>query len=238
MPDELFRTLVVRRQRGRRFGAVPLSLAVHVVVIVLAVIIPLLATDVLPLVSIPLVMQVTKMPAVVVPPPPSPPAARRAVAVPAAQGPGTPLEAPAGITNTGVAPVDPIPEIRSSEIGTIPGIGQPLPFEPPPVAPPTEVQSTVPVKIGGKVLAPRRIRCPAPVYPPLAIAAHVEGTVVIEAIISATGSVQQVRVVTSVPLLDEAALAAVRQWVFTPTLLNGTPVPVIMTVKVEFKLQR
>lgn len=238
MPDELFRTLVVRRRDRRRFGAMPLSLAVHVAVIVLAVIIPLFATDILPAVSIPLVMRVTEMPAVVVPPPPLPPAVRPAVAPAPPQLPGTPLEAPAGITDSGLVPVDPIPEVRYTDTGTIPGIGQPMSqLEPPPLPPPTEVQSTVPVRVGGKVLTPRRIRCPAPVYPPLAIAAHVEGTVVIEAIISTTGSVQDARVVGSVPLLDEAALAAVRQWVFTPTLLNGTPVAVIMNVKVEFRLR-
>ena len=93
------------------------------------------------------------------------------------------------------------------------------------------------MRIGGQVLPPRKVRSRPPGYPPLAIAAHVEGTVVIEAIISTTGAVQQARVITSVPLLDEAAIAAVREWVFTPTLLNGMPVPVIMTVTVNFTLQ-
>ena len=77
-----------------------------------------------------------------------------------------------------------------------------------------------------------------PVYPALAQSAHVEGDVVLEAIIGVDGSVQELRVVRSVALLDEAALDAVRRWRYTPTLLNGVPVPVVMTVTVSFRLAR
>jgi protein TonB len=66
----------------------------------------------------------------------------------------------------------------------------------------------------------------------------VEGVVILEAIIGADGRVQEVRVLRSKPLLDQAAIDAVRQWLFTPTLLNGVPVPVIMTVTVNFALER
>jgi protein TonB len=61
--------------------------------------------------------------------------------------------------------------------------------------------------------------------------------VIIEAIIGPDGRVQEAKVLRSIPLLDAAALDAVRQWQFTPTLLNGVPVPVIMTVTVNFTLQ-
>ena len=60
---------------------------------------------------------------------------------------------------------------------------------------------------------------------------------ILEATIGPDGRVQDVKVLRSIPLLDQAALDAVRQWVFTPTLLNGVPVPVIMTVTVQFTLQ-
>jgi protein TonB len=103
--------------------------------------------------------------------------------------------------------------------------------------PPPPVKAPGPVRPGGDIAPPRKIHNVAPVYPTIAIAAHVQGTVLIEAVISTTGTVQDARVVTSVPLLDAAALEAVRQWVFTPTRLNGTPVPVIMTVKVDFTLR-
>jgi len=76
-----------------------------------------------------------------------------------------------------------------------------------------------------------------PVYPPIAQSARVAGMVIIEATIGADGKVKDAKVLRSIPLLDQAALDAVRQWVFTPTLLNGVPVPVIMTVTVNFTLQ-
>ena len=84
---------------------------------------------------------------------------------------------------------------------------------------------------------PRKVKYVAPIYPPIAIAARREGTVVIDAIIGEDGRVKQATVLQSVALLDEAALTAVRQWVFTPTRLNGEPVPVVMTVTVTFRLQ-
>jgi protein TonB len=65
----------------------------------------------------------------------------------------------------------------------------------------------------------------------------VEGIVIIEATIGADGQVINARILRSVPLLDQAAIDAVRQWQFTPTLLNGVPVPVIMTVTVNFTLK-
>ena len=76
-----------------------------------------------------------------------------------------------------------------------------------------------------------------PVYPAIAQSARVQGVVIIEATIGPTGSVQDAKVLRSIPLLDAAALDAVKQWTFTPTTLNGVPVPVIMTVTVNFTLQ-
>jgi protein TonB len=76
----------------------------------------------------------------------------------------------------------------------------------------------------------------APIYPPIAQAARVSGVVIVEALIAEDGSIRDVKVLRSVPLLDAPALEAVRQWRFTPTLLNGVPVQVIMTVTVTFTL--
>jgi protein TonB len=75
------------------------------------------------------------------------------------------------------------------------------------------------------------------VYPPLARVAHVEGTVILEAVLGADGLVREVGVLRSLPLLDQAAVQAVEQWQFTPTLLNGEPVPVVLTVTVMFSLR-
>jgi protein TonB len=66
---------------------------------------------------------------------------------------------------------------------------------------------------------------------------RVEGTVILEAVIGVDGTVQDVRVLRSIPLLDASAIEAVHQWRFTPTLLNGEPVAVVMTVTVTFSLR-
>jgi TonB family protein len=93
-----------------------------------------------------------------------------------------------------------------------------------------------PVRVGGAVRPPTRTRDVRPVYPEEAKAAGVQGVVIAEVMIDAQGRVEEARVLRSIPLLDQAALDALRQWEFTPTLLNGSPVPVIMTVTVQFSL--
>jgi protein TonB len=90
------------------------------------------------------------------------------------------------------------------------------------------------VRVGGGIAPPKKVVNVAPVYPPDALAARVAGVVIIEAVIGEDGKVRAARVLRSIPLLDPAALEAVRQWEFTPTLLNGAPVPVVMTVTVNF----
>jgi protein TonB len=115
--------------------------------------------------------------------------------------------------------------------GVVGGVVGGLPEAPPP-PPPTQ-----PVRVGGNIKAPIKTRNVAPVYPPIAQSARVQGIVIIEATIGPRGKVEAAKVLRSIPLLDQAALDAVKQWEFTPTLLNGVPVPVIMTVTVQFTLQ-
>jgi TonB family protein len=91
-----------------------------------------------------------------------------------------------------------------------------------------------PVRVGGDIKEPRKIRHVNPIYPADALAAGVEGIVILEATVARNGTVRDAMVLRSVPMLDEAALAAVRQWLFTPTLLNGVPIDVVMTVTVTF----
>lgn len=93
-----------------------------------------------------------------------------------------------------------------------------------------------PVRVGGDIKEPIRIVNVAPVYPPIAQQAGVQGVVILEVIIGVDGKVQQSRVLRPVPLLDQAAVDAVNQWEYTPTLVNGQPVPVVMTVTVTFTL--
>ena len=94
-----------------------------------------------------------------------------------------------------------------------------------------------PIRVGGNVKAPIKTRDVKPVYPPEAQANRIVGVVIIEALLNPDGSVATGRILRSIPALDDAALEAVRQWKYTPTLLNGEPVPVIMTVTVNFTLQ-
>jgi protein TonB len=115
--------------------------------------------------------------------------------------------------------------------GGVPGGIAGLP--PPPPPPPPQA----PVRVGGDIKEPKKIRDQKPVYPAIAMTAKVQGIVIIEATIGKDGSVTNAKVLRSQPLLDQAALDAVKQWKFTPTLLNGVPVEVIMTVTVNFTLQ-
>jgi protein TonB len=116
--------------------------------------------------------------------------------------------------------------------GVAGGVVGGLPEAPPPPPPPQ-----APVRVGGNIRPPTKIRDVKPIYPSIAQSARVQGVVIIEATIGPDGKVNDARVLRSIALLDQAALEAVRQWVFTPTLLNGVPVPVIMTVTVHFTLQ-
>jgi protein TonB len=107
---------------------------------------------------------------------------------------------------------------------------------PPPPPPPPPGWAAGAIRVGGQIPQPTKTKHVSPVYPPIAESARVQGVVIIEAIIGADGRVQDARILRSIPLLDQAALDAVKQWEFTPTLLNGAPVPIIMTMTVQFTL--
>lgn len=119
---------------------------------------------------------------------------------------------------------------------------------PPPPPPPPRPGSDTPLssadqlfdgalRVGGTIKAPNKVRHVSPEYPPEAKINRVQGIVILEARIDRDGTVAGARILRSIPMLDEAALDAVRQWEFTPTLLNGEAVPVVMTVTVNFTLQ-
>jgi len=92
------------------------------------------------------------------------------------------------------------------------------------------------VRAGGNITAPTKVRDVRPVYPEIARTARVQGSVVCEVLIGSDGRVADAHILRSIPLLDEAALDAVRQWEYAVPLLNGNPVPVIMTTTVNFTL--
>jgi TonB family protein len=88
----------------------------------------------------------------------------------------------------------------------------------------------------GQIPEPRRIKDVPPVYPEAAKQARLEGVVTLECRITPEGKVADVRVLDGAPELNDAAIEAVRQWQYEPTVLNGKAVPVTMTVRVAFKL--
>ncbi len=105
--------------------------------------------------------------------------------------------------------------------------------QPHPPAPTTE-----PIPVGGNIRPPRLLQRVEPVYPRLAVAAHVEGDVVLTAIIDTDGRVRQLSVKGGHPSLAPAAREAVAQWLYEPTILNGRPVAVQLDVTVKFRLNR
>ena len=110
-----------------------------------------------------------------------------------------------------------------------------LPPPPPPPAPPVE---RAPVRIGGELTTPALVERVEPTYPALAVRAQVQGIVILEAVVDRDGRVESVRVLRSIPLLNAAAIAAVRQWRYSPLLLNGQPERFVLTVTVSFSLAR
>ena len=91
------------------------------------------------------------------------------------------------------------------------------------------------VRVAGPVRAPRKIKDVTPVYPAIARDARIGGVVQVEATVGQDGKVVDAHVVQSVPMLDQAALDAVQQWQYEPATQNGKPVPVVMTVNVNFQ---
>jgi TonB family protein len=104
----------------------------------------------------------------------------------------------------------------------------------PPLTRPTTAGA---VRIGGDIREPKRLNRVDPIYPAAARAAGIQGKVTIEATVGPDGVVADARVVQGVAGLDDAALTAVRQWVYAPTLLGGVPVSVLMTVTVAFSMR-
>ena len=98
-------------------------------------------------------------------------------------------------------------------------------------------EGTAPLRIGGEIVAPKKTKDVRAVYPKPAIDRRVTGTVSVDATISPLGCVNRATVSQSVdPMLDEEAVSAVIQWKYTPTAWRGVPVPVLLTVLVDFTL--
>jgi protein TonB len=224
-----------KRKSGRRaLGSFATSFLLQGIALAIMIVVPLMATDNLPSPQGILKFMTPPPPVVrVIPQPASPKSSRPAVTrpvlgntleliapinVPDEIGEGIDFFAPAGV------PSD-IPG------GVLTNIAVGIPSLPPP---PSRQE---PVRVGGDIKSPRKIHDVVPAYPDIARQARVEGVVILEAIIDPQGNVTHLRVLRPIPLLEKAAIEAVRQWKYEPTLLNAVPVPIVMTVTVVFRLQ-
>jgi protein TonB len=237
--EDLVESDVVKHGTGQA-KTLPISITIHAVVLAAVIIVPLLSTEVLPEPTAAARAFFVEPAAAPPPPPPPPPPAPRAATAPKV--------APRAVDDAKfVAPIETPEEIAPEQGidlgieggvpggveggvpgGVVGGIVGGLPDAPPP-----PVQA---VRVGGQIKEPKKLKNVSPVYPDIAKQARVQGVVILECTISPQGKVTDVKVLRGIPLLDQAAIDAVKQWVYTPTLLNGVPVPVIMTVTVNFKL--
>lgn len=235
MPDNLFRDVVdpsITVGAKKRYF-VPFSIAVHVLVVIAALILPIVASDALPMP--PEMLAFLSAAPAPLPPPPPPRAIQSRHPVAEMDPAVAPITAPADIRPED--PVEPVRDAPGNPAGLVEGVPSSIvesavpPPPPPAPAPPAE-----PVRAIRSIKPPMKLKDVAPKYPTVALTARVEGIVIIEATIGISGRVEDARILRSVPLLDAAALDAVRQWEYSPTLLNGVPVPVLVTVTVAFAL--
>jgi periplasmic protein TonB len=247
----MFEQTFVQTGKTNTTKTVILSFVVQIAAIAVLVVLPLIYFQVLP--SATLTSLITAPPPP--PPPPPPPAAappKVIKVIPRQMDAGKLLvpkvipkeikqinedEAPpsAGMGVTGGVPGGVAGGAVGGVLGGILG-GIPSAAPPPPPPPKKEVPKPSIVNVGGRVQAAKLVRNPQPVYPQIARQARISGTVELAAIIGEDGHIQSLNVVSGHPLLRQAALDAVKQWVYQPTLLNEQPVKVNTTIDVIFTL--
>ncbi len=244
----MFELMSGDRPRVPRRDTMPMliSSAAHALVIGAVAAVPLLYMGV-ELPQVPQVLAfVAAAPPPSPPPPPPPPAAKAATRpnpkpVVTSVARPVPIESPVEIlaetADTELAGEEGIPGgVEGGVPGGIPGgvVGGFLPSTITPPPPPPAPHA--PVRVGGAITAPALLSRVAPEYPSIAVNAKVEGVVILEAVVDREGRVEKVKVLRSIALLDAAAMAAVRQWRYSPLLLNGKPERFVVNVTVSFSL--
>jgi protein TonB len=226
----------------RRFGVAAFSVAAHIALVMCLGVLSVLSADTLPAPHSVLVFhsveRVVQLPHDIELPPQRPSAAPASSSSPTryvAQTVAAPVVAPAGIQQETArdhtaAEVDGRTGVEAGGFGFGDGLGV--------TEPPAPLAPTQPVRLHTGMTAPRKVHDVRLAYPAQARAARAEGLVILEAIIDVDGRVAALRVLRPVPLLTEPAFDAVRQWRYEPAWLNGQPVPVVMTVTVNFTLDR
>jgi periplasmic protein TonB len=225
---------------GKKAGALAASLAAQTFAVGTLLLIPLLYTDRLPFAQLQLP---TFLPPTPAPEPAKPQAGPHRPKPPRIWDPlATPRTIPPLNTRPEIVD-DTAAPLASIDTGAFlpPTLGTILSRVIPPPPPPPQVIEPVsnqPITVTSDVQAAKLMRKVIPVYPRLAIAAHISGTVRLIGVVAKDGTVQRIRVVSGPALLVEAALDAVRQWVYRPTMLNNKPVEVIAPIDVIFTLSQ
>src|SRR5215469_2164111 len=248
-------TFVEGTGKTNKTWTVMLSFALQILIVGVAILIPMIYFDALPK------SQLTSF--LVAPPPPPPPPPPPAAAPPKVVK-VIPRQFDAGKLVTPKAIPKEIAQIKEEElppptsgaagvVGGVPGGvaggspggvlggilgGIPSAAPPPPPPPKKEEKAPTPqrIRVGGNVQSAMLVSQQKPIYPPLAKQARISGTVELSAVIGKDGRVANLSVIKGHPLLVQAALDAVKNWIYKPTLLNGEPVEVSTTIDVNFTL--
>ncbi len=230
------------------------SLVIHLALLTVVVLLPLIYTEALDLKAFTQTMLVAPPPPPPPPPPPSPVVVRVAPTPKRFLTAAGKLWAPSAIPEkVAMIKEEPLPpEVNpgggvpggvpggipgGQQGGVLGGILSGLPQSNPAALPiPPRPAPRAPVRVGGLVKPPRPLSTPQPIYPTLARQARIQGEVIIDAVIDASGNVVEMQVLSGPPLLVPAALEALARWKYEPTLLNGEPIAVRMHVTVSFRL--
>ncbi|MGC1460568.1 MAG: TonB family protein [Terracidiphilus sp.] len=199
------------------------------------VMIPLLYPHALPPMALPFLMEVPRAPA----PEPKPETPVQHADLAKLEMRGGQVFAPPSIP-VGIKMVqepEALPNINVATMDDGNGTGGPNPFGGENQRPVVSAAVRGPVRVSGLVVAGLLIDRRVPVYPPIAKATGTQGTVVLQATISRSGTIENLRVVSGPAMLQQAAMDAVKAWRYRPYLLSGDPVEVETTVNVVFKLQ-
>ena len=250
-------TFVEGTGKTNKSWTVLVSFAGQIVLIVVAVILPLIYTEVLPATTLQSFLVAPPPP----PPPPPPPAAAppvKVVKVIPRQFDAGRLMAPKSVPKEiAVIREDELPPPSSGVAGVVGGVAGgsvggsvggvlggiigAVPSAAPPPPPPPPVAKAAPpqrIKVGGQVQNAMILRKTPPIYPQLAKSARVQGVVHLAAVIAKDGTIQELHSLGGPALLIQAAMDAVKTWVYKPTMLNGDPVQVETTIDVNFTLNQ
>jgi protein TonB len=245
MENKLFSSVMVEKQKTKKWLLIPISTLFHALIAGALIVIPLMdATTQMPELKITTVT-------LTMPPLATPPTGK-----PAGKGKGRRLrrekKAPAAVkpkpvpVSQFVAPMvvsetieeEELPDFGGDPNGVVGGFDEGI------VGGSWEgvlggmgEAADAPVLRVSQVKAPKLIRRVEPQYPKPALMARIRGTVIIEAVTDIYGNVKTTKVISGHPLLKGAAVAAVRQWIYEPYIVNGVPKPVVFTVTVTFNLR-